>query len=96
MIFGAVLMVGGALLVSTTIAEKEKRKIEILEALCRLITYIKQNIETFGTPIDDIIAGYRCEILEGYGFKDAIRLRGEREIPYQLIELISEEAQSVI
>ena len=61
-IAGIVILIFSAGFYSATQIKKEKQKISQLEDMCGLILYIYRNIETFMTPVNDILKSY-----EDYG-----------------------------
>lgn len=91
---GAVFVLSAALAVSGSLLSKGKRRIEVLDALCKLIEYIKQNIDTFGTPVGEIVAHYGYSVLDKYAFGDAMRKDGLCSAAVQKLLPIGEEAQN--
>lgn len=75
-IIGAVLILASSLGVSAFLTKEGKRKVENLEAIIKLIEYIKRNIDAFLTPLSGIFTGYTCEVLDGCGFGDEMRKNG--------------------
>ena len=75
-IIGALLILGASCAVSFCLIREGAGKVTALEAVCRLIMHIKQNIETFGTPIDGILECYSSEYFEKSCFADEMRKNG--------------------
>ncbi|MBE7043740.1 MAG: hypothetical protein E7399_09685 [Ruminococcaceae bacterium] len=57
-LIGLTIMIGSAVYYSVTLVRRAKRRIQQTEELCNLILYIKNNIEAFMTPVQDIIASF--------------------------------------
>ena len=54
----------------------ERMRTAELDALCRLVGYIGDNIAHFGTPLPEIYAGYSDGLLDGCGFSGILRQNG--------------------
>lgn len=93
-IAGGVLIICAALWISFRLTSQGIYRIEAIEAVCKLVTYIKQNIDTFGTPVDTILLTYKCDILDGCAFGEIMRSYGIFEAVTRRLIPLCEMAQS--
>ena len=63
-----ILVLGLSFYIAFYIKKRGEQKILLNEAICDFIEYIKNQIEFFCTPTDEIIANYESPILERYEF----------------------------
>lgn len=73
---GVVLLLTSALGISLYLMAEGKQRITALEAVCSLIGFIRQNIKTFGTPLDGILDSCRIEYFEKISFGPLLRQKG--------------------
>lgn len=62
------VVLGISFYVAYYIKKRGEEKLQFNEALCDFIEYIKNQIEFFCTPTDEIVANYDSPILEKYEF----------------------------
>lgn len=63
-----ILVLGLSFYIAFYIKKRGEQKILLNEAICDFIEYIKNQIEFFCTPTDEIIANYESPVLERYEF----------------------------
>lgn len=63
-----VFVLGISFFTAYYIKKKGEEKLLVNEAICDLIEYIKNHIEFFCTPVDEILSNYENPVLEKYGF----------------------------
>lgn len=79
-IIGAVILLAAAFGYGYLKIREERRKIAETDALCDLVSFIRQNIAHYMKPLPDIFAAYsdRCGLLEENGFIEICRTNGIR------------------
>ncbi len=90
---GFVLLFGVSCLVSLEMLRHQKRVITHTEALCRLVRYIKENIDLFMTPVGNILSEYSDEVMENCGFSEAVRQSGLADAMHKGHLCLSDESR---
>ena len=93
-IIGGALILASSLGISVYLISEGKRRICACEAVCALITFIKQNIEAFGTPIDGILDTCRIDYLDNCAFGEVMRQKGLPSAASEGILTLGKEAQN--
>ena len=70
------LLFAASLGVSIMLTYESKRRIQNIEAVIRLIEFIKRNIDSFLTPLNGIYTEYSCDVLERCGFSEEMKTQG--------------------
>ncbi len=69
---GALMIVFASIFASADLIKREKRRIECVEGFLALVSYIKDRIECYSTPIKNILADCDPAILKKLGLDDPV------------------------
>ena len=73
---GCLLILVASSFISLILGKSGERRLRSLDETKRLVLYISRNIESFLTPVGDILSSYISEYLENSGFSEAMRCDG--------------------
>ncbi len=79
---GIVLILGAAVGASLLLTREARVRLSELEAVISLIAFIRQNIDTFASPVDTIASSWSCSVKGAKHFSDAVRKDGLKAAVY--------------